>query len=477
MKEVLQKFLFLIGIIGIHSTLISDNGCTCALTKTATTAPNASASVVVGCSLKTDWNGLNTEWCLADQTSSPCGTFQTGFGWVDFCAEAGFPTVNIVAPPLIEWDQDNTTFYTGQNLNVTWTYKNILADEWVRVQYTGQNLRTLTSGSGTNITTGFFASRLSDSSNSVTSRKTPVNVNLPSTATISQNSMENITVIQSKLMNIQALDGNRTLGGGQNTVCDDRNLTVTWRGLGEAQFGVASVQLRRQTGFSGTQTLLSVSNVPVFANGTYKFICPRTTTPSSSNVYAFEISVQEPGGSAYTGTSPTFNVAQAPTPSNTPSPTPTPSKTSTPTPSTTPTPTSSSSSTRTPTPSITPSPSATPSTTETARPSIDYALIARNAADAVDTQTPVIGAVVGTLAGVIMLLGAYKYYMYVKLTEKRKRKQAITSKHIQEARALYGIHDPDEHEEKTAPSVVMYQVNIGKPMPKKEFQPVTRTKV
>ena len=461
----LKAIFFLVSLTGIDSTILTDTGCSCALTKTATTAPNASTSIAVGCSIKTDWNGQLTEWCLADQTNSPCGTFQPSFGWVDSCAIAGFPIVNVNSPPLIEWDQDNTTFYTGQNLNVTWTYENILIDEWVRVQYMGVSLRTLTSGSGTNISTGYFVTRLSDSNNAVTSKKTPVVVNLPSTPSILQNSTEYISVIQSKLMNIIPLDGNRTLGGGQNTVCDDRNLTVTWRGLGEAQFGVATISLNRQGGFGGSSTLgTAMNNIPVSGNVSINFLCPRTSNPSTFNPYAFSISVQEPGGSAYTGTSASFSVGQAPTPtpSNSPTPsqtptsssTPTPSKTPTPSitptktpspsPSATPSPSPTSSNTRTPTPSITPSSSATPSTTETARASIDLALIARNAANAVDTQTPVIGAVVGTLCGVILLLGGFKYYSHMKLTELRKKKQKMTAQRVQETRSLYGIYESEE---------------------------------
>ena len=472
MSGLLLKSVFLLlGVLSATSTIVTDTGCSCALTKTATTAPNAGASVTVGCSFKTDWTGQTSEWCLADQTLSSCGTFQTGFGWVDSCAIAGFPTVNVLPPPLIEWDQDNTTFYTGQILNVTWTYKNILPDEWVRVQYMGSSLQTLTTGSGTNITSGFFASRLSDNVASITSKNTPVVVNLPSTAAISQNSTELISVIQSKLLNVLALDGNRTLGGGQNAVCDDRNLTVTWRGLGEAQFGLATVSLSKASGSPGTLGT-TLTNIPVSGNMTLNIFCPRTSVPSTFNPYRFQISVQEAGGSAYTANSASFTVAAAPTPSPTSSTTPTPSKTPTPSvtptksptpsPSATPTPTSSPSNTRTPTPSITPSASVTPSTTETARPSIDIVAIARNAANSVDTQTPVIGAVVGTLCGVILLLGAYRYYSYIKLTEMRKKKQKMTSQRVQETRSLYGLYEPDQKE--TTTNVVMYQVNLGKPI-------------
>lgn len=354
---------------------------------------------------------------------------------------------------MIEWDQTNTTYYTGQTIQLNWTSQGFTSSDLARIQYPGSGgTRTLTSGSGTSIQAGTYSVRLSDSSNGVASN-VPLTIAHATNTTNALQSNTRITVIQSKVMNIVALDGNRTLGGGQNIVCDDRNLTVTWRGLGEAQFGSVSIVLRRQSGFSGTQTLASVSNIPVSGNNTVYMICPRTTSPSSSNAYAFQLTVNEPGGSDYTGNSPSFNVATAPTPTPTPSQTPTSSQTPTPTPSSTPSSTSSPSETRTPTPSITSSPSVTPSTTETARASIDYAAIARSAAESVDTSTPAIAGAFGGVGGILILLGAYKWYHNKVLTEKRKRKQNMTSRFVQEANTLYGIQPTLEQ-----PSVVMYTV-------------------
>lgn len=466
-----------------QSTIISDTGCTCATTKTTTTTPNASSTIAAGCSFKTDWNGQSTEWCLTDQTYGTCGTYQPGFGYEDSCALAGFYDIQVQPPPFIEWDQTPTTIYTGQTINITWDSTNIGSDEWVRIQYQGQNTRTLTTGSGTNITTKQFSTRLSDSSNSITTGAVPITLNLPSTSSISNSSIEPITVLQSKLMNIIPFDGNRTLGSGQNTVCDSRNLTVRWRGLGEAQFGVATISVRRQGGFFGTQTLATLSNIPITANNSIDLICPRTTTPSSSNAYAFEISVQEPGGSAYTGTSASFNVATAPTPSNTPTPSPTPSKTPTSSPSNTPSnsPTPSPSPSNTPSPSVTPTqtptgtPSQTPtiSTTPSAAPSLDIALIARNAASAVDTQTPAIAGALGGIGGVLVLMGAFKWYQQKVLTEKRKRKLAASARWVQEANSIYGVKSSDPIP--TQPNVVMYTVqNMPPRAAKKGFTPVSR---
>jgi hypothetical protein len=375
-----------------------------------------------------------------------------------------FQSVDVIPAPLIEWDQQPFTFYSGQTINVTWTSQGFASTDLARITYLGTGgTRTLTSGSGSSIATGFFATRLSDSSNGI-ALNVAVTVALSSNTALNRNSNQLISVLQSKLINIVPLDGNLTLGSGQNTVCDNRNLTVSWRGLGEAQFGVASVQLRRQSGFGGTQTLASVSNVPITGNNSITLFCQRTSTPSSTNPYAFEISVQEPGGSAYTGTSASFTVATAPTPSNTPSQTPTSSKTSTPTPSTTPSPSPTISETPTPTPSQTPTQSPTPSTTETARPSIDYAAIARSAADAVDTQTPAIAGVLGGIGGILILLGGFKWYQQKVMTEKRKKKLAMTAKHVRDAHALYGITPSagiteDPHDMMPPqPSIVMYSV-------------------
>jgi hypothetical protein len=471
-----------------QSTIVSNTGCTCALTKGTLTTPNASSTIAVGCSLKTDWNTQNTEWCLTDQSNQQCGTYQPGFGYVDSCDMASFSNIQIQEASMIEWDQTPTTFYTGQTINITWDYSNIGVDEWVRIQYQGTGgTRTLTTGSGTNITNKQYSVRLSDSSNGLTAGDVPVTLNLPSTTAITNNSLQSITVLQSKLMNIIPLDGNRTLGGGQNTVCDNRNLTIRWRGLGEAQFGLASITLRRQNGFFGTQTLISSTNIPIFGNVSIDLVCPRTTTPSSSNAYAFEISVQEPGGSAYTGTSASFNVATAPTPSNTPTPSPTPSKTPTSSPSNTPSnsPTPSVSPSSTPTPSVTPSqtptgtPSQTPtiSTTPTANPSLDLVAIARSAASAVDTQTPAIAGALGGIGGVLLLLGGFKWYQQKVMTEKRKRKLAASARWVQDAHKAYGVESisSDPNEPKAQPSIVMYTVQNMPPRShvKKGFTPVS----
>ena len=449
-----------------QATITTDTGCSCALTKGTGTTPNASSTIAIGCSFKTDWNGQSTEWCLADQTAGACGTFQTGFGYVDSCALASLFDINVQPAPQIEWDQTPYTYYTGQLFNVTWDSQNIQPDEWVRVQYPGSGgTRTLTSGSGVNITAGQFAVRLSDNSNMVATG-VPVTLNLPSTAAITNTSQQLITVIQSKLMNIGMTSNGATVASGATLLCDNGNVTISWRGLGQAQFGLVSLSMR--SGF-GTLVGSSLSNIPASGNMTVNYTLPRSFNPNGGSTYTTTITVQEPGQAAYTGTTVGIRLSAAPstspspTPSNTPSKTPTPSstptKTPTPTISETPSPSSTSSQTPTPTPSVTPSQTPTPSTTPTARPSIDFALIARNAAEAVDTQTPAIAGALGGIGGVLILIGAIKWYQTKLLTEKRKKRLAMTSKRVQEMHSMFGVkpsEPPDEYP--VQPNIVMYTI-------------------
>lgn len=386
-------------------------------------------------------------------------------------SQPSFLSVDVVPAPLIEWDQQPNTFYTGQTMNITWVSDGFLSTDLARITYPGAGgTRTLTTGSGTLITNGFYALRLSDSANGVAT-SVPVTVTFATNTSIFTRSNQMITVIQSKLMNIVALDGTRILGGGQNTVCDDRNLTVQWRGLGEAQFGVASLSLNRQGGGGGSSTLgTSLTNLPISGNNTFTFVCPRASTPSTFSSYAFQISVQEPGGSAYTGTSSSFNVATAPTPSpsssvtptSTPTPTPTPTQTptSSETPTSTPTPTPSISLSNTPTPTPTPSSSRTPSTTPSAAASIDYVAIARNAAASVDTTTPAIAGAFGGIGGIILLIGFVRWYQHKRLTDLRMKKLAMSTRFVREAQAMYGLGPSQQNHPDTSiePKIVMYSV-------------------
>jgi len=463
---------FLATCISIASgTILSDDGCGCALTKSTVITPNASASSTTGCALKTDWNGTTSRWCLTDQRSGVCGDFQPGFGFVDTCAVAAFTNANVLPPPtLLEWDQTPTVYYTGQVINITWQTVFIGNDEWVRIQYQGQNTRTLTTGSGVNVTAGWFATRLSDSSNSPTTGKVPVQLNLPSTAVITRNTDEQIQVFQSRILNVAVFDGTRQLVSGQSAPCDDRNVSVTWRGLGQAQIGSVTVVLQRASGFGGSTTVgTAISGFIASGNMTVNYILPRSFNPSGLATYQAVVTVQEPGQNAYTANSASFSLAAAASTSPSPTPSNTPTRTPSPTPSITPSPSATSSMTRTPTPSVTPTASITPSITPSMTPTpsttpapIDLGAIGRAAAAAVDTTTPVIGAVVGTIAGVLMLLGLFKYFQSKAMTKKRMLKLKMSSRYANEVSTKYNLNTTYTSADDTSqPTVVMYSVNLG----------------
>lgn len=409
------------------------------------------------------------------------------FQTIAVLSQSYFTSFEPLAASLIEWDQQNFTYYTGQTLQMNWTSEGFLSTDLARIQYVGAGgTRTLTSGSGTPILSGTYSLRLSDSANGVASN-VPLTIAHSTNTTNNLQSTTRITVIQSKVMNIVPLDAGRILGGGQNTVCDDRNLTVSWRGLGQAQFGVATISLNRQGGFGGSSTLgTTLSNIPIDGNNTVVFVCPRGSSPSTISSYAFQISVQEPGGNAYTGTSASFTVAQAATPSPTPSTTPSFSRTPTSTPSESPTSSTTPSSTQTPSSTPSPTPSNTPSQTSsstsspspspTATASIDLVAIARNAASSVDTQTPAIAGAVGGIAGVLVIFALVKIYQRKQLTELRKKKLAQTVRFARESQNRYGISLDGDLSGKSSsePRIVMYQVqNMPQPT-KKAFEPYKR---
>ena len=368
-----------------------------------------------------------------------------------------------LAPPMIEWDQTNTTFYTGQTIQMNWTSQGFATTDLARIQYTGAGgTRTLTTGSGTPIQTGSYSLRLSDSSNGVATNQ-PLTIALASNTAINLQSTQRITVIQSKLMNIGLLNNNIAVVSGATLLCDNGNVTITWRGLGQAQFGLASISIR-----SGGGTLVgtALSNIPVVANMSVDYVLPRTFTPNTGSTYTAQISVQETGQSAYTGASVGFRLNAAPSVSPTSSTTPTASRTpsntpsNTPSPSATPSPTSSPSITSSPTPSITSTTSPTPSTTNSAAPSLDLAAIARAAAEGVDTQTPALAGALGGIGGLLVLLGVGKWYQNKVMTERRKKKLAMTSRFVRDAQSIYGIAPSSgaNNEETSQPSIVMYTV-------------------
>lgn len=397
---------------------------------------------------------------------------------------ADFLQANVQPAPLIEWNQVPTTYYTGQRINVTWNYDTFLPSDQVRLTYVGAGgTRTLTSTAPA--TDGTFAGRLSDSTNGLATN-VPITLALATNASSTINTQEQITILQSRVQNIAVYDGTRLMVSGQSAVCDNRIFSVQWRGLGQAQFGNASLTMT-SSGIGGGTFGTPLSAIPVSANMTVNYTCVRTLTPSSFRSYSFTISVAEPGQNAYTGTSSSFSLSQAPTPTPSTSPTPTPSKTPSVTPSQTPTPSATPSQTpspsvtasisvsptpsNTPTPSVSPSRTPSPSTTETARPSIDYAAIAAAGAAAANAQNGAIaGGVVGSLGGLILILGGWKYYSYHQLRKKRLLKQKMSMRIVQETSTRYNL--PGSSDPMDA-AMVMYKVNAPLPISKfkKGFTP------
>ena len=441
--------MFLIGlfalILSVSATILTDSGCSCA------TVANGSIAVPLGCAARSDWTNQTSKWCL---TTGPCGNFHTGFGYVDSCSQAGFPSVNIVPPTYLEWDQTGYTFYTGQTMVVNWTSQNIANSEWLKLAYSA---RALTTGQGVNVTAGSYAVRISDGGTSVATNVPLVLSSTTSPAVAANVSL--ITVIQSKISYVTVYDGANIVAAGGSIVADGRNVTIQWRGLGEAAVGVASVTVRSAGGGGGGTTIgTAVTGLVAQGNMTVNYIFPRGAG-GGFGTYSAQISVQSPGvGVApYTLSSSSFSVAVAP--SQTPSPTTTPSATPTPslslgasasiTPSRTPTPSPTSlvSPSSTPTVSTTPSPTpsetvsitATPSPTPSTPP--DLAAISKAASDA---SVNLLGTIVGASVGGLCLFcvagfGVYRVYQRRLLQEKRMRRLGATRSRVDDRTAVYGV--------------------------------------
>jgi len=491
-------------LASVSGTLLSDSNCSCVVTKTAATAPGAAASITAGCTIKPDWLSSTSKWCLTDQVASPgCGTLQTGFGWADTCNNTEFTGFSFMPPVLLGGDQTNTTFYTGQTLTVNWTSQNIAVDEWLRLTYMGVSLRTLTTGSGVNVTAGTFSARISDSANSLTPVGGSTLVLSTTNSAITASSSQNIIVLQSRIAAVNVFDGNRTVGAG-SIVCDNRNVTIQWLSVGQAGVGVATVTIRSNGGGGGTTVGTAITGILVSpGNTTVNYTLPRSFVPSGFGTYSAQISVQSPGSGVapYTLSSTGFTLAAAPSVS--PSPTASNSATKTPsispsttstmslgasfsgTPTITPTisltPTGSLSFGSTPsgspsisqTPSITPSlsvtssqtptSSITPSQTQTPAPSVDYVGIAKAAAAESDAKTGAIvgGAIGGLVALVVLGFVAFKVNQRYEAHLRRSRRlKAPARNYEEEARNLYGVQPTLD-----AGGTVMYQVNMPQQQP------------
>ena len=467
MKALIAFFLPFLTV----STIVSDTGCYCALKKNTISTPWVNASVSLGCSYRVDWTGSTSKWCLTDQTTATCGRNETGFGVVDSCTGAGFTNFSLAPSTSLDATQGNRTFYTGQTLSMNWTTHNILPDENLTISFVGRPLGTVSSS------TGFYQARISDSGTSVTSGAAVIlqtvsspQVNLSSPA---------IAVIQSKIANLVLYNNVTLMSSGTSVVCDGRNITVVWQGIGEAGVGVASVTLRSTGGGGGggggTTVGTATTGLTAQANMSVGYPCPRgQTIPGFGNTFAAYISVQSPGvGVApYMLTSPTtFSLVAAATPSPTgtatPSSTPTPTPSlstgatasntpsSTPTSSSTPTPSTTTTGSATPTISITSSASVTASSSKTPAASIDLAAVAAQAqAASMSALGRILGGIFGSIGAICVASFGYYVYQRRQLRMQRLRRNQISVKRLEQSRSVYGVQNNQPNHIQT---VVMYQ--------------------
>ena len=467
MKALIAFFLPFLTV----STIVSDTGCYCALKKNTISTPWVNASVSLGCSYRVDWTGSTSKWCLTDQTTATCGRNETGFGVVDSCTGAGFTNFSLAPSTSLDATQGNRTFYTGQTLSMNWTTQNILPDENLTISFVGRPLGTVSSS------TGFYQARISDSGTSVTSGAAVIlqtvsspQVNLSSSA---------IAVIQSKIANLVLYNNVTLMSSGTSVVCDGRNITVVWQGIGEAGVGIASVTLRSTGGGGGggggTTVGAATTGLTAQANMSVGYPCPRgQTIPGFGNTFAAYISVQSPGvGVApYMLTSPTtFSLVAAATPSPTgtatPSSTPTPTPSlstgatasntpsSTPTSSSTPTPSTTATGSATPTISITSSASVTASSSKTPAASIDLAAVAAQAqAASMSALGQVLGGIFGSIGAICVASFGYYVYQRRQLRMQRLRRNQISVKRLEQSRSVYGVQNNQPNHIQT---VVMYQ--------------------
>ena len=384
------------------SSILSNSGCPC--------------SVPGGCSVKMDWTSKLSKWCVINGT---CGANYPGFGQVDSCAIAGFPSTQIQQPPLLEWDQGPMTFYTGQTLNLSWTSANITGGELLRITYKGE---TFTMNNSAN----FYSFRISDTVTVTT--PTPLLLSSATTPAVATNTSQTITIIQSKVQNLVIYDGTGSLLGSTEQ-CNNQNLTVMWRGLGSAQLGTATVTVKSSGGGGGGGTTVGTPIViPAAGNVTVNYTLPRSFVPSGFSSYTVQISVS----GTYTAASTSFQLTAAP--SISPSATPSVTSSRSDTPTQTPTQTA----TQTPTQTTT----QTPSVSQTPAASLDLLAMTRAAQEA--TLGPVIGGIIGGIACILILIGGYTYYQRRQVIDRKRRaleaRRGVANRYEESRRNIYGVN-------------------------------------
>ena len=410
---------FLLFIPFAVGTILSDAGCAC-----STKAP---------CGFRPDWNGQVSKWCYTDPAGT-CGTNQTGYGFVDTCSAAGFPTTSL----------SSQTLYSNQNLVINWTTFSILRDEFMKISI---GRVTLTNGGGVNSSYGTYTAKVTTTANNVS-----VLLSTVSSPQVAVNTSQTITILPSGLQSVSIINNT-----GSFTILG-QNVSITWSSTGDASSGVASVSIASSFGGGGGGTTVgtAVTNIPMTAgNMTILYNLPRSFIPGSGGTtYSAKVSVVGASGSTYTASSSSFSLVAAPSVS----PSITPSNTGTQTPSTSPTGTQ----TLTPTPTATQTqtPTNTPSTTPSPTPPIDFvALEAAAAASSSAKSSALVGGVIGGSVGFLLLsFAGYRLYQRKQAAERRARKlRAASRRNINDdMSSIYGVTP-------TRQISVVYQQDVFRP--------------
>lgn len=339
-----------------------------------------------------------------------------------------------VAPPIyLEPNQTGLTFYTGQNMSLSWTSDGLAANQTVKFNY-------LTTALIQN--SGNYTARISDTAAQLVNQ--PIMISLSNNASISLNSTP-VSVIQSKILYVN-LYTNLTNPVGSSTIPCGQNVTVQWQGLGQAGSGLTTVTIRSTGGGGGGGTTVGVPLTVVAQNGLMiiNYLLPASFAPSGFATYLASVT-----SGTYTLNSQGFRLSAA---SPTPSSTATPSRTPSSTPSNTPTSSISVGSTSSTTPSQTPSvtlsnslsssitPSETSSSTPTPTTPINLGAIASAASQ---QSMNLVISVVASLCGILAACGigfiVYRVQSHKKMRERRLRAAATMSSRMNDINSVYGV--------------------------------------
>jgi hypothetical protein len=483
---------------------LSDNGCSCAI---ATTAMSAAPSSL-GCKTRLGFDNVTImTWCPTDQVKNPgCGTFHPGFGRVDTCANAGFLTVEVLPNQVLtEPGQSNLTFFTGQSISLSWTTQLLDSAELITFSVYTPILRNLL-GTTTSvaITPSSVTRRISESTgtpvftlgvptpvlfSTIVSASTPNGCGGPCVGTNggsevkAKNSTQLITILQSRIINVEAFWNNALLTPATTVPFDNQIFIIRWTAVGNADVGTAAITINRcSSGGSGpcnqanpsTSTIIfnsltvTLGNVTPAVNEATLFF-PRTAAGFQGLLYNFVVTVN-PGGGAGTYTYASVGFTMGSQPSATPSPTRSQTSSVSPTRSET----SSISLTRSisssPTNSITPTISVTSSVTNSRSPAAspstppDLAAILKEQADKQKETAAATNGVVGGVIGGVILIGILGFVIFKVIqrrqsAERRQRKLAATRRATQERETVYGvsISPVDKPSEKDIANLAAYK--------------------